>query len=215
MGVSSILKKEEGFQEWQRNNKFFGKRVSILGDSISTFEGYNPRGYALFYCGEKCERTHVREYKDTWWGKVIDFLGGELLVNNSWSGSRVTKLPDKDKLFPSGCSDERTSSLHINEVTPDVILVNLGTNDWARGVTPCVADHFLGKDDYTDVFEDAYGLMLSKLRANYPNAEICCCTLSNTFISEKPKWEFPSQYGGVHVNATLILDHSDTEKVYH
>src|SRR5699024_6436171 len=60
--------------------------------------------------------------------------------------------------------------------------------------------HILGKDDYTDVFEDAYGLMLSKLRANYPNAEICCCTLSNTFISEKPKWEFPSQYGGVHID---------------
>lgn len=188
------------FLKWQINNLYYKKQFSILGDSVSTLEGYNPRGYALFYYGEKCERTQVREYKDTWWGKVIDFLGGELLVNNSWSGSRVTKLPDKDKLFPSGCSDERTSSLHINEVTPDVIFVNLGTNDWARGVTPCVADHILGKDDYTDVFEDAYGLMLSKLRANYPNAEICCCTLSNTFISEKPKWEFPSQYGGVHID---------------
>lgn len=27
---------------------------------------------------------------DTWWGKVIEFFGGELLVNNSWSGSCVT-----------------------------------------------------------------------------------------------------------------------------
>ena len=63
------------------------------------------------------------QMEDTWWDKVIGFFGGELLVNNSWSGSRVTKLPSSTTLFPSGCSDERTSALHINDVKPDVIIV--------------------------------------------------------------------------------------------
>lgn len=61
---------------------------------------------------------------------VIDFFDGELLVNNSWSGSRVTKLVGNEGLFPSGCSDERTSALHINSVKPDVIIIYLGINDW-------------------------------------------------------------------------------------
>ena len=67
--------------------------------------------------------------KDTWWGKVIDYFGGELLVNNSWSGCRVTKLPNSNMLFPSGCSDERTGDLHINGIMPDVIIIYLGFND--------------------------------------------------------------------------------------
>lgn len=31
---------------------YFGKKFSILGDSISTLDGYNPIGYHLFYTGE-------------------------------------------------------------------------------------------------------------------------------------------------------------------
>ena len=111
------------FSSWQRKNRYFGKEFSVLGDSISTLEGYNPRGYNVFYTGENCVKSGVMQMEDTWWDKVIGFFGGELLVNNSWSGSRVTKLPSSTTLFPSGCSDERTSALHINDVKPDVIIV--------------------------------------------------------------------------------------------
>lgn len=187
------------YKEWQAKNKYYGKQFSILGDSISTLDGYNPRGYNLFYTGEVCDRTGVHDMKDTWWGKVIDFFGGELLVNNSWSGSRVTKLPDSDKLFPAGCSDERTSSLHINDTLPDVIIVYLGTNDWARGVEARIADHLLGQDEM-EIFEDAYAVMLRKLRSNYPNAEIWCCTLNSTFMSCKPSFVFPKTPAGKHID---------------
>lgn len=124
---------EQNFYGWQAKNRYFGKQFSILGDSISTLYGYNPKGYNVFYSGDNCEKSGVREMADTWWEQVISFFGGELLVNNSWSGSRVTKLPGRNGLFPSACSDERTSSLHIDSVTPDVIIVYLGTNDWAFG----------------------------------------------------------------------------------
>lgn len=30
------------------------------------------------------------------------------LINNSWTGSRFTKLSGKNELFPSGCDAERT-----------------------------------------------------------------------------------------------------------
>ena len=92
-------------------------------------------------------------------GQVIS-CGVELLVNNSWSCSRVPKLPNRDSLFPSGCSDERTNGLHIGSVKPDVIIVYLGTNDWVRGVESANAD---GRDCdkmWASVFETAYNKCL-------------------------------------------------------
>lgn len=40
--------KQMRFLSWQRKNPFFKKQISILGDSISTLDGYNPEGYNLF-----------------------------------------------------------------------------------------------------------------------------------------------------------------------
>ena len=186
------------FHHWQATNRYFGKQFSILGDSISTLDGYNPRGYKVFYAGENSTKAGVEEMKDTWWDKVISFFGGELLVNNSWSGSRVTKLSSNESLFPSGCSDERTSSLHINTVTPDVIIVYLGTNDWAFGANCGDETRILGDDDH-EYFSMAYDAMLKKIKGNYPDAEVWCCTLSETYMSTNPAFQFPHKHAGTHI----------------
>ncbi len=185
------------YEEWRSHNKYFGKQFSILGDSISTLDGYNPGGYKLFYTGNVCDITGVHDMKDTWWGKVIDYFGGELLVNNSWSGSRVSRLPDFDTLFPSGCSDERTGGLHINDTMPDVIIVYLGTNDWIYGAKTDTENGDFEED--RTVFSTAYRIMLRRLKDNYPKAEIYCCTLSETFMSAIPAFRFPYSYGGIHI----------------
>lgn len=147
------------YDSWKWKNKYYGKQFSILGDSISTLAGYNPKGYKVFYDDENCEKSVVKEMKDTWWGKVIDFFGGELLVNNSWSGCRVTRLEYNGPLFPSGCSDERTAALHISDVKSDVILVYLGTNDWANGIP--TLEYWENSGDY----ENWLGTMLSLMRS--------------------------------------------------
>ena len=79
---------------------------SILGDSISTFEGCNPAGFRVFYEGERREATGVREARDTWWAQVVDALDGELLANGSFSGSMVEGAG-----FPAGDSAERVAAL--------------------------------------------------------------------------------------------------------
>lgn len=186
------------YYEWKQNNPYLEKQFSILGDSISTLDGFNPKGYKIFYGEDNCNRTGVSEMSDTWWGKIIDFFGGELLVNNAWSGSRVTKLSGKEQLFPSGCSDERTSALHINDVRPDVILVYLGTNDWAFGVKTGHETRVLDEGN-NEFFNEAYNSMLKKLKANYPESEIWCCTLCETYISERPDFKFPHKYAGTHI----------------
>ncbi len=194
--------KQHSFLSWQRSNPHYKKCISILGDSLSTLEGYNPSGYDMFYTGENCTRSKVCQMNHTWWGQVIELLGAELLVNNSFSGSRVSRLPSSNERFPSGCSNERTSGLHVMDTLPDVIIVYLGTNDWSCGTKPTRHQNEKQTDEPCDdtVFSDAYELMIKKLKNNYPSARICCCTLNTTFMSEVPRFAFPYEYGGYHID---------------
>ncbi len=188
-----------------------GKKFSILGDSISTLEGCNPEGYKVFYCGGNAIKAGVTKPENTWWGKVIDYYGGELLVNNSWSGSRVTTGPQAEVLFLSACSDERTGGLHSGDVMPDVIIVYIGTNDWANGVElkKEIKEYYeengtreyqiITKGRNESYFENAYGIMLNKIKENYPLAEIWCCTLCKSYMSSDPGFAFPVTFGGKHI----------------
>lgn len=208
-----IRTSQANFYSWQFKNKYFGKQFSVLGDSISTLDGFNPKGYKVFYNEDNSRKTGVAQMSDTWWDKVISFFGGELLVNNSWSGSRVTKLPQREQLFPSGCSDERTSALHINDINPDVIIVYLGTNDWAFGAMTGNDTHILGVDD-KEYFDYAYNYMLKELRKKYPDSEIWCCTLCETCISKCPDFSFPHKYAGIHIEEynDIIRDEAGRNK---
>ncbi|MDE6690389.1 MAG: SGNH/GDSL hydrolase family protein [Clostridia bacterium] len=150
--------------------KYKDKYFSVLGDSISTLYGYNPLGFDSFYKYEMCEISGVKNYEDTWWGQVIDALGGKLLVNNSWSGTLVVKHP-LCRIPSYACSDERTSRLAENGVNPDVIMVYMGTNDvgWEVEID--------GEEGDISCFDVAYRVMLEKIKRNYPDAEIWCFTL--------------------------------------
>lgn len=184
------------YHAWREKNPYFGKQFSVLGDSLSTLEGFVPRGTPVFYDAARREKTGVWEMGDTWWGKVIEFFGGELLVNDSRAGGcRVTRLPEAKEQFPSGCSERRTGNLHVGTVQPDVILVYMGWNDWAVGVKP-EPD---GKEEGDTCFSLAYSLMLSRLRKNYPNAEIWCCTLPKSCMESNPTLVFPENHGGISI----------------
>lgn len=173
------------YHAWREKNPYFGKQFSVLGDSISTLEGFHPRGNQVHYAAEICEKTGVTAPRDTWWGKVIDFFGGELLVNDSWSGSRVARSLEAADQFPSGCSRRRTDHLHGGNVLPDVILVEMGANDLIFG-TPLVPGEDLNLDSADTCFSLAYGLMLNQLRNRYPQAEIWCINLGKTCIQGDP-----------------------------
>ena len=147
---------------------YCGKYFSLLGDSMSTLQGVSQPEGAEFYEGGRKREFGVFAPEDTWWGQVIDALGGRLLVCDSFSGSTVTRDPLCE--YPSyGCSDERTGALHSGETAPDVIMVLLGAND--RGLRVAVR----GGSDWC--FEGAYRLMITKLKGLYPLAEIWCMTI--------------------------------------
>ena len=178
------------------HSKYCGKLFSVLGDSISTLCGYSIPEDAVFYESVRRLDADVFLPEDTWWGAVIERLGGRLAVNNSYSGSMVCKHPDC--LIPSyGCSEERTSGLHREELVPDVIMVFMGVNDWGRGMKPL--PELDTEADDLKVFSVAYERMLRGLRKSYPLAEVYCLTLPSCVCSRREDFVFPYSFGGIHI----------------
>lgn len=122
--------------------RYQGKRLSILGDSISTFYGYTNNtsynktiGQNLVYYTET--NNTMYDYTDTYWGRLVRDLGMEICVPNAWSGSYAYGRPDsgfdmKDNM-PNRATeldnDNGTPDDPTDDLAPDVIIVFIGIND--------------------------------------------------------------------------------------
>lgn len=162
------------------------KYYSVIGDSISTFEGTMPAGYALYYDKETQRINNFRGVGDMWWSIVGRELDAQLLVNGSWSGGRVTGD------FPGACSPERIAALRLGDALPDYILIYIGLNDFGNGVK-------LYKDDpqASDplFFASAYRLMLRRLKEAYPDAHIYCGALMLSQRLGDTDWDLLRELG--------------------
>ena len=145
-----------------------GKKISILGDSISTFKGITKDDPNTFYGRVMCAKGGFRGVEDTWWMRVINGLGGVFERDNAFAGSCVA---DGYGLGRGMSSRERVDALG----EPDVILIFGGANDLGFGVSEAG-------------FREAYALMLARLREKYPGAQIFCGTLinGNKILPEEP-----------------------------
>lgn len=172
-----------------------GSTFSIMGDSISTYEGYNPQGYRIFFP----QFGEVKEVKDTWWQQVADDLEWTLFANSSSSGATVTGDSTGTDDPQCGCNEFRTNALAGPEgACPDRIIIYLGTNDLLEMVPLGDNDGKRPVEEGNIVsFSDAYTLMLDKMQAKYKAAEIFCCTLphAGTYGTKTPYVEFVNGLG--------------------
>ena len=141
-----------------------GKRthlqVSVLGVFISTYEGFNPVGYDVCYKGNQLKENGLMSVNETWWMQVINGLGGELCVNNSYAGSFVYETCEL-----SISAEQRCHTLHNDNQEPDCILIYAGTNDCLAGINP-------------SEFYESCLRMLDRVKNRYPQAKIFCATLT-------------------------------------
>ncbi len=142
------------------------KKVSVLGDSYSTFVGIIPSNYSSFYPND---RNDVTEIEQTWWSLYLKAKGYELEKNDSWGGTTIC-----------GTGYGRMDSSRNNFISrvdslgnPDIIFVFGGTNDaWARSP--------MGEYQYSDWttddcknFRPALACLTDMLQKRYSKAEIC------------------------------------------
>lgn len=103
-----------------------GKKVSILGDSISAYPGYvTPSTNAVFYpSGNHSPKCDVKSVDDMWWKIVLDKAGMVLGANNAYSGRTLKNSATTANVEALGANGD-----------PDIILVYLGTNDANQQIT--------------------------------------------------------------------------------
>ena len=141
------------------------KKVSILGDSYSTYKGIIPSNYSTFYPDANNDVTSVDQ---TWWSLYIKAKGYQLEKNDSWGGTTIC-----------GTGYGRMDSSRSNFISrvdslgnPDIIFVFGGTNDaWANSPVGEYQYSDWTKDDCKN-FRPALACLLDMLQKRYPKASI-------------------------------------------
>lgn len=146
-------------------------RVSLVGDSISTFDGYIPsdfnamhsEGNASYYPNSALGVTDVSQ---TYWYKLIydKMEKAALEMNNSFRGTMVTRRLERNYANCDYCA--RVANWGLGN--PDVILIHGGTNDSSKHSASFVnrpgtyrADMFL-----SDAFLSVYDATEGKIDGN-------------------------------------------------
>ena len=169
-----------------------GRTFAVFGDSISTFHGCNPPGFAVFYTADRALSAGIASAGETWWGLVARRLGADVVANASYSGSMVAGAG-----FPAGWSPERIAALRgAGGAIPTDIVVFMGTNDYGWGsaaaqaagrsaaTPPCVdlarvppAVAGAARREGLEEFASSYERMLYGMREALPGARIWCLSL--------------------------------------
>lgn len=155
-------------------NTLFGKTFSIIGDSISTYDGMIPSGYGTYY-----PRGDVDKIYYTWWSVLSEMTGMRLIGNASWSGSRMIG-DSEDSTGRVGCSTKRVSDVAgTNGEHPDFIIIEMGTNDFGyeSPIGDTSSPQTRPSTGTIGNFADAYKLLLYRLRETYPSSVIIACTI--------------------------------------
>jgi len=164
----------------ERKIEFIGNSITCgYGNGISTT---SPDNYHF---------TSINENNYNAWGAVaarnlqaqyscVAYSGRGLLQNNS--GSQEGTLP---KIYDQIIADDASTLWDHSRYIPDVLVINLGTNDFAAEVS---------SDQYTvdsTEFVQTYITFISKLRTYYPCSSIICCVgtmMSDGYPSGKYHW---------------------------
>lgn len=128
---------------------------SVIGDSVSAYQGYITDGYLGYYTRDDFN------VQSMWWAILQKKTGMTLCLNNSGGGTGVTELFDVG--YPTAGNSERCKMLSQGNKDPDVIFILLGGNDALKGVSD-------------EVIKESYKEMLNKISDRYPRAFLCICT---------------------------------------
>jgi lysophospholipase L1-like esterase len=168
-----------------------GKTLSVLGDSISTWGGVsNNTAYNTtigtnnpYYNGGNM--TTLSALNQTYWGSVMGKYNMSLCVNNSFSSGRLVEdwIADSNGVHIPSALTRCTELANKNGITPDVIAIYIGTNDFKTPKSEA--------GDYTtaEEFGIAYQTMLDSIATQYSGAKVFCFTLiPNNQRTDQTEW---------------------------
>ena len=147
-----------------------GQRVSILGDSYSTFEDFvTPSSNELwYYARNDTSKTDVNRAQDTWWWQFVHDNGMKLEINSSYSGATIGYGGYDGNDYSARSFLRRM----YNIGSPDILLVFGATNDSWSGEQ-------VGEYKYCDWtwgdfydFRPAMAYMVNWIKLHHPNVRV-------------------------------------------
>lgn len=192
IGGDTTLKEIIG--DWPPSIK--NKKISILGDSISTFnqDGYMIPGYAMYYPTLPSYRgADVTSVSDTWWMQVINSIDSILEINASYSGSTASNR--------SIGFSPRVPLLG----NPDIVFIALGTNDSNNSVPIGTIDFNTQSYDLTQ-FAPAYIKGIKDTIAAYPKAKIICVAFDMGVAYQNAIKIIAEHYGAEYIYVGDVTD---------
>jgi len=166
----------------------FAQKISILGDSYSTFEGYmaNDTNAIWYFKADNPQRNKkndVTKVEETWWHQLINTTKGySLEVNNSYSGATICytgySKGNEPRVPIAALSSHRDYSNRsfVNRSNtlgnPDILLVCGGTNDSWCGAP--IGEYVYGNwtTEQLYYFRPAMAKLLYDLKGNYPTTRL-------------------------------------------
>lgn len=169
------------------------KNIVIFGDSYSTHANSIPKEYKTYYSNKgRDQGPAVTKLKieDTWWYRYISHIGGNLVRNDSWSGSTIGYTgfngEDCSKTSSFICryrNLKRSGFFEQNKV--DTVIVFGGTNDsWSDAPLGEIKTADWEEQDLYFVLP-AIAYFACMLKTDLPEAEIVF--VINTDIKEEVK----------------------------
>ena len=147
----------------------WGQRVSILGDSYSTFQGAIPAGNAVWYTlPVDTSRTDVSRVEETWWWQVIERGGFTLEKNDSYSGSTVSFTG-----YNGADYSDRSFITRLPRIGhPDILLIFGCINDSWAGVEAGEYKYVCVRKDDLYTYRPALAWLLTYTRLLYPDTAV-------------------------------------------
>lgn len=170
-------------------------RISVIGDSISTFRSWIPINYKVYYWDNRAvdSKTSDVTWEKTYWGALATRFFDDAIIekNIAWSGSCTSNCDDQSKTpgFTTRFADSGIGA-------PDVVLIHGGTNDWNRNlnadkpnvdntegfsysqyVTDAAMNRLFNADINdldTKCYLDSYVKLVRMIHAENPQAKIVC-----------------------------------------
>lgn len=190
-------------------------RIGLIGDSISTFEGWIPEGYVAYYPASSSE---IMDVSQTYWYRLIyDLMPDAVLDRNlAYSATRVAVIGTNDNY------DRNDFVTRIDQIgfdNPDIVIIHGGTNDRRASTPNHVPLGEYGFDlpiDQLDrtCFRSAYVCMVRKIMERHPGVKIVCI-IGDTLNTEKYQGLADSirtiaeHYGFSTVSFTYALESAD------
>lgn len=214
-------------------DKFQGKKIAIVGDSICTYQGWLPSdvsgfsgtAYATYY-----PHGDVDSVSKTWWYQMALNLGINTsdIANTSWSGGTACGDSTSTTYGKPACSTKRINDIAIRGFVPDIILVSVGGNDWGQcglsgySTTPGTWKESdpIPSEGTIHGFRNAYALILAKIQQTYPLARVFCCTMLDDYRRDGAQddasdnvWPPNNQYKGDYVAFSTSKNYLIGDKV--